>query len=305
VPAVSYETILYATHGPVATITLNRPDTLNTIVPPMPDEVENAVETAVRDADVKVIVLRGAGRAFCAGYDFAGGFHHWDEAITTEGKWDPGKDFVMATTPAISPTQKFMSVWRAPKPVIAQVHGWCVGGGSDFALSADIIIASEDARIGTPYARMWGAYLSGMWIYRLGLARVKWHGLTGRPLSGAEAADAGLINFAVPFERLEDEVWQVARELASVPASQLAAMKLVINHAYENMGVASTQTLGPILDGLMRNTPDAHRFVELAENEGVRGAVSERDGPFGDYSQGGAADKPDPNNVIEADSRPR
>jgi enoyl-CoA hydratase len=302
---VSYETLLYEVHGPIATITLNRPDTLNTIVPPMPDEVEACVERAVRDASVKVILLRGAGRSFCAGYDFGEGFHHWDEALKTDGKWDPGKDFVMATTPSISPTQKFMSVWRAPKPVIAQVHGWCVGGGSDFALSADIVIASEDARIGTPYARMWGAYLSGMWIYRLGLARVKWHGLTGRPLSGADAATAGLINFAVPFERLEDEVWKAARELASVPASQLAAMKLVINHAYENMGLASTQTLGPILDGLMRNTPDAHRFIELAQAEGVPAAVAERDGPFADYSQGGPADKPDPTNVIEAASKPR
>ena len=214
---MSYETLLYTTHGPIATITLNRPDTLNTIVPPMPDEVQASVEEAVRDDNVKVIVLRGAGRSFCAGYDFGEGFHHWDEAINTNGRWDPGKDFVMATTPAISPTQKLFSIWRSPKPVIAQVHGWCVGGGSDFALGADIVIASEDARIGTPYARMWGAYLSGMWIYRLGLARAKWHGLTGRPLSGREAADVELINFAVPFERLEEEVWKVARELASVP----------------------------------------------------------------------------------------
>jgi enoyl-CoA hydratase len=302
---VSYETLLYATHGPVATITLNRPETLNTIVPPMPDEVAASVEEAVRDPEVKVIVLRGAGRAFCAGYDFGEGFHHWDEAISTDGRWDPGKDFVMATAPQVAPTQKLFSIWRAPKPVIAQVHGWCVGGGSDFALGADIVIASEDARIGTPYARMWGAYLSGMWIYRLGLARVKWHGLTGRPLSGREAADAELINFAVPFDRLEDEVWKVARELASVPASQLAAMKLVINHAYENMGIASTQTLGPILDGLMRNTPDAHRFIELAAGEGVRAAVAERDRLFGDYSQGGPEDKPDPAHVIDAETRPR
>jgi enoyl-CoA hydratase len=301
---VSYDTLLYETHGPVATITLNRPESLNTIVPPMPDEVEASVAEAVRDAAVKVIVLRGAGRSFCAGYDFGEGFHHWDEAIKTDGRWDPGKDFVMATAASASPTQKLFSIWRAPKPVIAQVHGWCVGGGSDFALGADIVIASEDARIGTPYARMWGAYLSGMWIYRLGLARVKWHGLTGRPLSGREAADAELINFAVPFERLEQEVWKVARELASVPPSQLAAMKLVINHAYENMGVASTQTLGPILDGLMRNTPDAEEFIGLAEREGVRAAVTERDGPFGDYSQGGPDDKPNPENVIEAQSRP-
>ena len=234
-----------------------------------------------------MIVVRGAGRAFCAGYDFGGGFHHWDEGLTTDGEWDPGKDFVAATAPALAPTQKFMSVWRSPKPVIAQVHGWCVGGGSDFALCADLVIASEDARIGTPYSRMWGAYLSGMWIYRLGLTKAKEYALTGKPLSGTEAAEVGLINKAVPFERLEQEVAETAARLAAIPASQLAAMKLVVNHAYENMGLASTQTLGPILDGLMRNTPDAKRFIELAEREGVPGAVAERDGPFGDYSQAG------------------
>jgi enoyl-CoA hydratase len=294
-----FETLLYGEAGGVATITLNRPDSLNTIVPPMPEEVEAAVERAVRDETVKVIVVRGAGRAFCAGYDFGGGFHHWDEALTTEGRWDPGKDFVAATAPALAPTQKLMSVWRAPKPVIAQVHGWCVGGGSDFALCADLVIASEDARIGTPYSRMWGAYLSGMWLYRLGLTKAKEYALTGRPLSGIEAAEVELINRAVPFERLEQTVAEAARELASIPASQLAAMKLVVNHAYENMGLASTQTLGPILDGLMRNTPDAKRFIELAEQQGVSAAVGERDGPFGDYSQANPEDKPDPDNAIE------
>jgi enoyl-CoA hydratase len=294
----TFETLLYAVDGPVATITLNRPEHLNTIVPPMPDEVEAAVGRAVRDAQVKVIVVRGAGRAFCAGYDFGGGFEHWDDALTTDGAWDPGKDFVFATAPELAPTQKLFSVWRAPKPVIAQVHGWCVGGGSDFALGADLVVASEDAVIGTPYSRMWGAYLSGMWIYRLGLARAKFHALTGRPLTGRQAADVELINQAVPFAELEDTVRALAEDLARIPASQLAAMKLVVNQAYENMGLAQTQTLGPILDGLMRNTPDALAFIERAERDGVRAAVADRDGPFGDYSQAPPELRPDPANVI-------
>jgi len=175
------------------------------------------------------------------------------------------------------------------------VHGWCVGGGSDLALCADLVIASEDARIGTPYSRLWGAYLTGMWLYRLGLTRAKEYALTGRPLTGIEAAEIGLINRAVPFERLEEEVRATAEQLAAIPSSQLAAMKLVVNQAYENMGLASTQTLGPILDGLMRNTPDARRFVELAERDGVRAAVARRDDPWGDYSRG---DGPDPAHVI-------
>jgi enoyl-CoA hydratase len=296
---MSYETLRYEVDDATATITFDRPDRLNTIVPPMPDELEAAVHEAVADSQVRVIVLRGAGRAFCAGFDFGAGFHLYDEALKTDGRWDPGKDFVFATAPSLAPVPKFMSLWRSPKPVIAQVHGWCVGGGSDMALCADLVIASEDARIGTPYGRMWGCYLTGMWIYRLGLTRAKEYALTGRPLSGTEAAEVGLINRAVPFAELEATVAEEARLLASVPPSQTAAMKLVVNQAYENMGLAATQTLGPILDGLMRNTPDAERWIELAEKEGVGAAVTARDGGFGDYSQAPREDKPDPSHVIE------
>ncbi len=293
----SYETLLYSVGNSVATITFNRPERLNTIVPPMPEEFEAAIGEAVEDADVKVIVVRGAGRSFCAGYDFGGGFHHWDERISTDGRWDPGKDFVLGTA-STGPTQRFMAMWRSPKPVIAQVHGWCVGGGSDTALCADLVIASEDAMIGTPYSRMWGCYLSAMWIYRLGLTRAKEFALTGKPLSGREAADVGLINAAVPFSELETTVATTAAQLASIPASQLAAMKLVVNQAYESMGLAATQKLGGILDGLMRNTPDGERFVDAADYDGVAAATADRDRPFGDYSQAPADRKPNPNNVI-------
>jgi enoyl-CoA hydratase len=300
VAAPDYETLLYSVADDgVATITLNRPERLNTIVPPMPDEFEAAVRRATLDEAVKVIVVRGAGRSFCAGYDFGDGFHHWDGNITTDGRWDPGKDFAWATSPLVAPTQQFMSMWRTPKPVIAQVHGWCLGGGSETALCADIVIASDDARIGTPYARMWGCHLSGMWIFRLGLTRAKEYALTGRPVSGVEAAEIGLINRSVPFDRLEAEVAGWARRLAGIPASQLAAMKLVVNQVYENQGLHSTQVLGPVLDGLMRNTPDARRFIDLAGSEGVAAVLAERDGPWLDYSHAPPGEQPDPSHVIE------
>ena len=296
---MTFTTLVYKTDGAIATITLNRPNELNTIVPPMPDEFEAAIGLAVKDASIKVIVLRGAGRAFCAGYDFGEGFHLWDEHLTTNGAWDSGKDFAWSTAHALAPTQKFMSMWRAPKPVIAQVHGWCVGGGSDMALCADLVIAAEDAQIGTPYSRMWGCYLTGMWLYRLGLTRAKWHALTGEPLSGKEAAAIELINKAVPFEQLEAEVRGVAERLAQLPPSQLAAMKLIVNQAYDNMGLQSTQLLGPVLDGFMRNTPDALRFVETAAQQGVGAAITERDRPFGDYSQAPPSRQPDRTHVIQ------
>jgi enoyl-CoA hydratase len=191
-----------------------------------------------------------------------------------------------------------MSMWRTPKPVIAQVHGWCVGGGSDMALCADLVIAAEDAQIGTPYSRVWGCYLSGMWVYRLGLTKAKEHALTGKPLSGREAAEIELINAAVPFESLEDAVAAQARQVAAIPSSQLAAMKLIVNQAYERMGLHATQALGPILDGLMRNTPEGLAFVETAASAGVRAATTARDAPFGDYSAAGPDRRPDPTHVI-------
>jgi enoyl-CoA hydratase len=269
----------------------------------MPDEVEHAVVEANRDREVRVIILRGAGRAFCAGFDFSEDFGHFKDMLYTEGRWDPGKDFIATTSAFTGPVPKFMSLWRSPKPVIAQVHGWCVGGGSDMALCADIVIAAEDAQIGTPYSRVWGCYLTGMWLYRLGLARAKWHALTGEPLSGKEAAAVELINKAVPFKELEAEVQHCAERLARIPLPQLAAMKLIVNQAYQNMGLQSTQLLGPVLDGYMRNTPEALRFVEIAGTQGVAAAVAERDGPFGDYSQAPPEAQPNRGNVIRVETK--
>lgn len=294
---MNFETLVYATDDAIATITLNRPDDLNTIVPPMTDELEAAVARAVRDPKVKVIVLRGAGRAFCAGFNFSGGFHQWDDKLTSGGTWDAGKDFMATCSPVLGWVPKFMSLWHSPKPVIAMVHGWCLGGGSEMALCADLVLMSEDARIGTPYSRMWGCHHAGMWVHRLGLAKAKELALTGRPLSGVEAVACGLVNKAVPFEQLEEEAYKLARELASIPLSQLAAMKLVVNQAFENQGLKSTQLLGSVLDGLMRNTPEALAFIEYAEKAGVPAAVAQRDAIFGDYSQAEAANKPNPRNA--------
>jgi enoyl-CoA hydratase len=295
-----YETIDYGVEDATAVITLDRPDDLNTIVPPMLEELDAAVTRAIRDRAVKVVLLQGAGRSFCAGFDFAGGFQHWNDLLATDGEWDAGREIIAGTSQALGWVPRFMALWRSPKPVIAQVHGWCVGGGSEMALCADIVVASDDARIGTPYSRMWGCHHAGMWVYRLGLAKAKELALTGRSLSGVEAAQLGLINQAVPFASLEQTTRDLARELATIPASQLAAMKLVVNQAYENMGLASTQLLGTLLDGMLRNTPEAKAWVDLAESEGVGAAVAQREGPFGDYSLGPAELKPDPANVVRA-----
>jgi enoyl-CoA hydratase len=291
---MTYETILYETQGRIATITLNRPEAFNAIRPPLPEELEQAVAEANADTEVRVIVLKGAGRAFCAGFDFSGGLEHfagWAGQRANE-PWDPGKDMMMVLSPFTGPIPKFMSIWRSPKPVIAQVHGWCVGGGSDMALLCDVIIASEDARFGTPYSRVWGCYLTGMWFYRLGLTRTKQLALTGDSISGKEATEMGLINKAVPLEKLEAEVQHWVDRMAQCPTTQLAAMKLIVNQAFDNMGLFNTQVLGSVLDGYMRNTPEGLQFVKMAKEKGVAAAIAERDGPFGDYSQAPPGEKP-------------
>ena len=287
---MSYLMIKYAKSEAIATITLNRPEKYNTLRIEMLQEMENALMDANQDDAIKVIVLEGAGDSFCGGFDFSGGIEHFDQ-IKEEG-YDPGVDIHYVTNSFTSYIPKFMGLWRGLKPTIAKVHGYCVGGGSELALCADLVIASDDARFGTPYSRVWGCHLSGMWIYRLGLAKAKYYALTGEWISGKEAAKIELINFSYPLEELDQKVDELAEKLALIPLTQLMAMKLVVNQAYDNMGLQSTQTLGPILDGAMRNTPEGREFVRLSMEEGVKSAVIKRDGPFNDYSQGPPEEQP-------------
>ena len=287
---MSYEMIKYDKQGAVATVTLNRPEKYNTLRLEMIREMESAFREANQDDDIKVIVLEGAGDSFCGGFDFSGGLEHY-ENIKEEG-YDPGVDIHFVTNHYLSYIPVFMGLWRGLKPTIAKVHGYCVGGGSELALCADLVVASDDARFGTPYARVWGCHLTGMWVYRLGLAKAKYYALTGEWISGKEAADIELINFSYPLEELDAKVGELALKLTSIPTTQLISMKLIVNQAYDNMGLQGTQTLGPILDGAMRNTPEGKQFVRDALEGGVKSAVIKRDGPFDDYSQGSPEDQP-------------
>jgi len=273
---MAYQTLLYEKAGRVARIVLNRPERLNAISLEMPDELERAVAEANGDPEVRAIILKGAGRAFCAGFDLSPGL------LTGPAmeEWDPTEDYQLTTTLA----RKFMSLWYSRKPTIAQVHGWCVAGGTDMVLCSDIIIAAEDAQIGYAPARVWGSPLTAMWVYRLGPEWAKRHLLTGDPIDGRTAERIGLIYKAVPADRLEEEVEGLAQRMANIPVSQLASMKLLVNQAYENMGLRTTQLLGSILDGLMRHTPDGLAWRRLIDEKGIRAALEARDGPFGDYS---------------------
>jgi enoyl-CoA hydratase len=273
-------TVAYEADGNVATITLDRPERLNTITPELADDVRAALARANSEAAVHAIRLRGAGRVFCAGYDIDWGARMMAEAESGR-PWDPMEDL---RTMSRYVQDTFMALWRSPKPVIAQVHGFCVGGGTDFALCSDLIVCAEDARIGYPPARVWGSPTTAMWTYRLGLERSKRLLLTGDALDGRTAAEWGLASLAVPAEGLDDAALGLARRVARLPSNQLQMMKLLVNTTIEQMGLATTQLIGTLLDGAARHTPEGVDFTKRAM-EDVRAAVAERDGPFGDYGQ--------------------
>ncbi len=256
----------------VATITLNRPEKFNAITERMPGELKQAVEQATNDDLVHVIVLTGAGRGFCGGYDL-NVFAEGNNPAIQEMPWDAMVDYQFMQRC----TDSFMSLWRCPKPVIAKVQGDAVAGGSDIALCADIILMNEEARIGYPPARVWGCPTTAMWVYRLGAERAKRMLFTGDLITGREAESLGLILQAVPLDELDSAVQSLVERIKGVPKNQLAMSKMLVNQAYENMGLAGTQTLATLFDGFARHSPEGVAFKARAEEVGFKQAVAERD----------------------------
>jgi enoyl-CoA hydratase len=275
---MNFKHLTYEVDGRIATVTLNRPERLNAIARGMPQEIREAVEQANDDNDVHVIVLTGAGRSFCAGYDLvdfaerkAGAAAGQD---TAKGPWDPMVDFAMM----YRNTQDFMSLWRSNKPTIAKVRGHAVAGGSDIALCCDLVVMAEDAKIGYPPARVWGVPTPAMWVYRLGAEKAKRMLLTGDLLTGREAAAMGLVLEAVPESELNSRVVALATRIAAVPKNQLMMVKLMINQAIESQGLVQTQMFATVFDGIARHSPEGVWFKQLAEEKGFKEAVHQRDG---------------------------
>ncbi|RSM63029.1 enoyl-CoA hydratase [Amycolatopsis sp. WAC 01376] len=268
------ETLTYRVEDRKAYLTLNRPERLNAINDVMPGEIRQAVELANEDDAVRVIVVRGEGRSFCAGYDLKQFAEEDAEGRWNQGPvWDPVKDYrVMKRN-----TDDFFSLWRSLKPTICQVQGHAIAGGSDIALSCDVLIMAADARIGYPPARVWGCPTTGMWVYRVGAQRAKRMLLTGDTIDGTTAAEWGLALEAVEPGRLEAAVEELADRMAGVPTNQLVMQKLMINQAYDNMGLSGTQTLATLFDGITRHTPEGRWFREFAERDGFHEAVAYRD----------------------------
>ncbi|MEQ1863332.1 MAG: crotonase/enoyl-CoA hydratase family protein [Micropepsaceae bacterium] len=274
---MSFKHLTYETDGRIATITLNRPERLNAITRGMPQEIREAVEKANDDNDVHVIVLTGAGRSFCAGYDLVDYAERPNRAAggqdASSGPWDPMVDFAMMSRN----TQDFMSLWRSHKPTIAKVRGHAVAGGSDIALCCDLVVMAEDAKIGYPPARVWGIPTPAMWVYRLGAEKAKRMLLTGDLVTGREAAEMGLVLEAVPESELNSRVVALATRIAAVPKNQLMMVKLTINQAIDSMGLAQTQMFATLFDGIARHSPEGVWFKRLAEEKGFKEAVRQRD----------------------------
>ncbi|HEX9888110.1 MAG TPA: crotonase/enoyl-CoA hydratase family protein, partial [Nitriliruptorales bacterium] len=232
------------------------------------------VGQADADPEVRVIVLSGAGRAFCSGYDL----ERYAQAPgpnpgIQEMPWDPTIDYRMMSRNA----ELFMSLWRCLTPVVCKVHGFAVAGGSDIALCADLVVMEQEARIGYPPARVWGVPTTAMWVYRVGMEQAKRLLFTGDTIDGREAARIGLVAEAVPASDLDDRVEELAARIAGVPANQLAMMKLMVNQAYESMGLAQTQRMATFFDGIARHSPEGVAFKQRAEEVGWKQAVRERD----------------------------
>ena len=265
--------VSYEKDGRIGRITLNRPDVMNAIDGDVPLELQAHVQEASADPGVHVIVLAGAGKAFCSGYDLTYYAQASGGQATQPMPWDPMRDYAFMSRN----TECFMSLWRCHRPVICKVQGYAVAGGSDIALCSDLVIMAEDAQIGYMPARVWGCPTTAMWLYRIGPEQAKRMLFTGDKIDGREAARIGLVHQAVPTAELDGAVEALAQRMATVPVNQLMMMKMMVNQAFENMGLRNTQMLATIFDGITRHSPEGVNFKQRSEDVGWKQAVRERD----------------------------
>ncbi len=266
----------------VRTIVLTRPAEYNTITPELRDELGAAIDEADADPAVRVILLRAEGPAFCAGYGLDWSTAAQAEEEGRERAWDSVADLRMMSRFV----DTYLKLWYASKPTIAAVQGWCIAGGTDMVLCADLIVAGESAVFGYPPARVWGTPTTAMWVYRMGPERAKRYLLTGDEIPAPEAARIGLVLETVPDGELEAHATGLARRMARLPTNQLVMLKLLCNQTVEHMGMQTNKLLGTLFDGVARHTQEGLDFVARAREVGFRQAVRERDEPFGDYGSG-------------------
>jgi enoyl-CoA hydratase len=298
----SCRTLTFAIDGPIARITLNRPKQSNAITFEMAGELAGCVESANLHPDVHLIALAGNGAGFCGGYDLAAtaellsGYDTADgvpdaspagsplDPLVTarnhdpERVWDPVVDFQMI----LRNVRAFMSLFHSEKPVLCKIHGYCLAGGTDLALCADLLVVADDAKIGYPPARVWGSPTTALWAARLGVERAKRLLFTGDCLTGREAYEWGLACESAPADDLDERFEVLVQRVARLPISQLVMQKILVNQTLFAQGLHTTQILGTFFDGIARHTPEGYAFQQLAAEYGWREAVRLRDEPFGD-----------------------
>lgn len=262
----------------VFSITLSRPQQYNTITPHLRDSLNDALEEAQQNPEARVVLLQAEGPAFCAGYDLQIAVEDQVEEAN-QRHWDSVADYHVIS----SYVRVFQKLWYLSKPTIVSVQGWCLAGGCDLALWADVIVAGRSASFGYPPARVWGVPTNPMWMHRLGYQATKRYLFTGDEISATRAFELGLIQELVDDSILRETSLALARRMACLPLNQLEMLKMFCNHQADQSGLQTTKLLGILFDGIARHTREGQDFVTRAANVGFRQAVRERDAPFGDY----------------------
>lgn len=269
----SFTTLTFEEFGRVRRVTLNRPEHHNPLTPRCIREILSAVEAAEADGAASVVVIRSTGRSFSSGYGF----------IAEDS--DPG-DFPVHealegdVSAMLSLARQWGRVWDCAIPVIAQVQGNCLAGGTDLALHCDLVVAAEDARIGFPPVRSMGVPPTNMWLYNVGPQRTKRLLFTGDTLNGTEAYEAGLVVATAPADQLDDVVLELAQRMALIGRDLLVANKRVVNAGVELMGRSQSQRFAALNDAIGHRAPEALAFTERIGEVGLRAAVKERDAAF-------------------------
>ena len=276
---MSYQFIEYSASDGIARVRLDRPEKLNALSRELQDELVDCMERADDDPEVRVITLRGNGRAFCAGYDITP-----PSTPEAQAAAQVARDNIRADIHRMKRTPTTMNaILNMSKPVIAGVHGYCIAGGTDLAMHCDIIIAADDAQIGFPPVRSMGTPPTHMWTYMVGPQWAKWFLLTGESVSGARAEELGLVWKSVPGEGLDAAVDDLARTMARIPWELLAANKSIVNKAMDLMGRATLQTIAAETDAIAHQAPIVKEFSRMSQEQGLKAALDWRDGPFRDY----------------------
>jgi enoyl-CoA hydratase len=279
-----YRTILYEVERGRARITLNRPEKLNALSLELQQELHDALWEADNDTRVHAVIIRGAGRAFSAGYDLTplGNRRPAPEGDHYTAVYRGARTFDDDAWQLERAQRLRMAIFDMHKPVVAQVHGYCLAGGTDIAFLCDIVIAAEDAVIGFPPARAMGALPNQMWVYHCGPQWTKRLFLTGDTITGAEAAKIGLVLKAVPANLLAQEVEGLVDRMAMIDTDLLSANKRIVNLALELMGARTMQRLGAENDARAHLAPSVREFGRIAAEQGLKAALHWRDAKFGD-----------------------